>query len=87
VFVLEPRFFDELKRLRDRLLELRSSGVELGSALGNLRAVSVELRRRNFVGTIVAYRELRAFVGPAEATETVAPGTPEAGPERSSPPT
>jgi hypothetical protein len=83
--LLEPRFFDELKRVRDRLLELRSSGAELGPALADLRAVSTELRRRNFVGTIVAYRGLRGFVGPPESVEgAVAPAT-EAGPERPSP--
>jgi hypothetical protein len=85
--VLEPRFFDELRRLRDRLLELRNSGAELGPALADLRVVSTELRRRNFVGTIVAFRGLRGFVGPAEPGEMVAGPTPEPGPERSSPPT
>lgn len=86
--VLEPRFFDELRRLRDRLLELRNSGAELGPALADLRSVSTELRRRNFVGTIVAYRGLRGFVGPAEpAADGVVVAAPEAGPERTSPPT
>jgi len=85
--VLEPRFFDELRRVRDRLLELRSSGAELGGALANLRAVSTELRRRNFVGTIIAYRELRSFVGPPEPMEVAVAPTTEAGPERTSPPT
>jgi len=85
--VLEPRFFDELKRMRDRLLELRTTGAELGPALADLRAVSTELRRRNFVGTVVAFRGLRDFVGPAEPGEAVAPAVPETGPERSSPPT
>jgi len=85
--VLEPRFFDELKRVRDRLLELRPTGVELGPALADLRAVSTELRRRNFVGTIVAYRGLRSFVGPPEPGEAAATIPPEPGPERTSPPT
>ena len=85
--VLEPRFFDELKRLRDRLLELRTSGAELGSALADLRAVATELKRRNFVGTVVSYRALRAFVGPAEGPEATpaAVAAPEAGPERPAP--
>lgn len=83
--VLEPRFFEELKRMRDRLLELRSSGAELGPALADLRAVSTELRRRNFVGTIVAYRGLRGFVGPPDAAETAVGAGPEAGTERSTP--
>jgi len=85
--VLEPRFFDELRRLRDRLLELRNSGTELAPALADLRAVSTELRRRNFVGTIVAYRGLRTFVGPTEPADVVAPATSEPTPERSFPPT
>ncbi len=85
--VAEPRFFEELKRLRDRLLELRGTGADLGPALADLRAVSVELRRRNFVGTVVAYRGLRAYLGPAEANEAVAPAPTEAGPERPAPPT
>ena len=85
--ILEPRFFDELKRLRDRLLELRGSGTDLGSALADLRAVSTELRRRNFVGTIVAYRGLRTFVGRVEPSDAVAGTGPEPGPVRSSPPT
>jgi len=85
--VLEPRFFDELKRMRDRLLELRGTGAELGTALADLRAVSTELRRRNFVGTIVAYRGLRGFLGPAEPVDVVAAAAPETGPVRPSPPT
>jgi hypothetical protein len=85
--VAEPRFFEELKRLRDRLLELRGTGVDLAPALADLRAVSVELRRRNFVGTVVAYRGLRTFLGPAESSEAVAPVPTEAAPERPAPPT
>jgi len=83
--VLETRFFDELKRLRDRLLELRHGGADVGPALIDLRAVSGELRRRNFVGTIVAYRSLRAFAGTPEGGETTAPVAPESGPEPPSP--
>jgi hypothetical protein len=85
--VLEPRFFEELKRLRDRLLELRGTGVDLGPALADLRAVSTELKRRNFVGTIVAFRGLRGFVGPAEPVDAPVAPVVEPGPERSSPPT
>jgi len=84
--VLEPRFFDELKRVRDRLLELRNGGAELGPALADLRTVSSELRRRNFVGTIVAYRGLRTFVGPADGHDGVAVPMAEPGPVRSPPP-
>ncbi len=85
--VLEPRFFDELRRLRDRLLELRAGGANLGPALADLRAVSTELRRRNFVGTIVAYRSLREAVGPVPVADAVAPAAAEAAAERTSPPT
>lgn len=60
--LLEPRFFAELKRLRDRLVEMRSAGAETAPALSELRAIAEELRQRNFVGTVVAYRRLRAFV-------------------------
>jgi hypothetical protein len=83
--VLEPRFFDELRRLRDRLLEMRGAGTDIGGALLELRAVSMELKRRNFVGTVVAFRSLRAFVGPAAPVGTGggAPAPPR--PERPSP--
>jgi len=84
--VLESRFFDELKRLRDRLLELRGSGSDVGPALADLRAVSAELRRRNFVGTIVAYRSLRAFAGPPETGNGTAGAVPMSGPEHPAPP-
>jgi hypothetical protein len=79
--VAEPRFFEELRRLRDRMLELRGSGADLAPALADLRTVSTELKRRNFVGTISAYRSLRAFVGPAEPADAVVAVTPEPGPE------
>jgi hypothetical protein len=85
--VLEPRFFEELKRMRDRLLELRNSGTELAPALAELRAVSAELKRRNFVGTIVAFRGLRGFIAPFEPAVPVAVTAADPAPERSSPPT
>lgn len=76
--LLEPRFTEELKRLRDRLVELRASGAAVGPALVTLRSVATEIRRRNFAGTIVAYRELRRLVGPTpEATlDALAPPEP-----------
>ncbi len=83
--LLEPRFFDELRRVRNRLVEMRNGGTDVTAALADLRAVSTELRRRNFVGTIVAYRGLRAFVGPAEGNDAAVAAAPEAGPERPSP--
>lgn len=60
--LLEPKFFAELRRLRDRLVEMRSAGGETAPALQELRGIAEELRQRNFVGTVVAYRRLRAFV-------------------------
>jgi hypothetical protein len=68
--LLEPRFFDDLKRLRDRLALDRSAGVEIAPALQDLRAVAVELKQRNFGGTIVSYRRLRAFVDRSEPPAT-----------------
>jgi len=60
--VLEPRLFEELKRLRDRLVELRAAGLDVAPAVVALRGVAAELGQRNFVGTIVAFRRLRGFV-------------------------
>jgi len=60
--VLEPRFFEDLKRLRDRMVESRSAGGDVGPAVKDLREVATELRQRNFVGTVLAYRRLRAFL-------------------------
>lgn len=60
--VLQPRLLAELRRLRDRMLEQRSSGLDIEPGVHELRGVSVELQKRNFVGTIVAYRRLRSAV-------------------------
>jgi hypothetical protein len=60
--LLEPRFFDEMRRLRDRLVQQRSSGGDIAPALADLREVSTELRQRNFAGMLLAFRRLRAFV-------------------------
>ncbi len=60
--VLEPRLVEELHRLRDRLLEIRSAGGDIQAPVEELRAVLAELRQRNFVGTVVAYRRVRSFV-------------------------
>ena len=59
--VLEPRFFEDLRRVRDRLNDARSSGADIGPAVVDLRDVAVELRQRNFVGVVLSYRRLRAF--------------------------
>ncbi len=84
--VLEPRFLEELRRLRDRLVEMRGSGVDIQPSLADLRLIADELRRRNFAGTIVAYHHLEKF---AERNEpaSAAPGPLEtpAGPERPAP--
>jgi hypothetical protein len=60
--VLEPRLVEDLHRVKNRLSELRSAGLDIAPAVGELRVVMTELRQRNFVGTIVAYRRARAFV-------------------------
>ena len=60
--VLEPRLIAELYRLRDRLLEIRSAGGEIQGPVEELRTGLAELRQRNFVGTVVSYRRVRAFV-------------------------
>lgn len=60
--LLQPRLLDDLHRLRDRMMEERSAGLDIQPAVRELRAVSVELRKRNFVGTIVSYRRLRSAV-------------------------
>ncbi|HKN07000.1 MAG TPA: hypothetical protein VJ021_05295 [Thermoplasmata archaeon] len=59
--VLEPRFFEDLRRVRDRLNDARNSGADIAPAVTDLRGVATELRQRNFVGMLVAYRRLRAF--------------------------
>jgi len=59
--LLEPRFFEDLRRVRDRLTEARSAGGDIAPAVVDLRDVAVELRQRNFVGVVLAYRRLRAF--------------------------
>lgn len=64
--LLKGRFTEELKRLRDRLVEARSAGVDVGPAVAELRTITLELRARNFVGTIGAYRRLRALVDRTE---------------------
>jgi hypothetical protein len=87
--LLEPRFFEELKRLRDRLGEARAAGTDIGVAVGDLRGVAQHLKQRNFGGTIVAYRRLREFVdGPNRPTaRAAAPAEPPLGPEAPEPPT
>ncbi|MGD0250589.1 MAG: hypothetical protein ABSB97_06880 [Thermoplasmata archaeon] len=73
--LLQPRFFEDLRRLRDRMVELRSSGVDVSTAVKELREVAAELRQRNFVGTVISYRRLKAFIDRAGPPEGA--GTPE----------
>jgi hypothetical protein len=70
--LLEPRLMTDLKRLRDRMVEERAAGLDIEPAVAQLRVISSELRQRNFVGTIVAYRRMRSEV------ERVAPSGVEA---------
>jgi hypothetical protein len=84
--VLEPRFFEALKRLRDRLVEARSAGIEIDPALPHLTEIAENLRSRNFVGVVTAYRQLKAFVERREPPrQTGGTRAPPAGPERPSP--
>jgi hypothetical protein len=84
--MLEPRLVEDLHRLRDRLVEIRSGGGDIERAVGEMRSVLAELRQRNFVGTIVAYRRLRAFVDQqAPAGEVVVPSAELVGSLRPSP--
>jgi hypothetical protein len=82
--VLEPRLVEDLHRLKDRLADLRSAGLDIQPAVEELKGVMTELRQRNFVGTIIAYRRARAFVeqhripgeesvGPTETVESIRP--------------
>ncbi len=80
--LIEPRFLDELKRLRDRMLEVRQSGGEVAPALHSLREVAAELRQRNFGGAILAYRNLKGYLDrvylpePTPSAEAVPSGRP-----------
>jgi hypothetical protein len=72
--VLEPRLFEDLRRIRDRMSEARGSGADITAGVTDLRDVATELRQRNFVGMLTAYRRLRGFadhLGPPETSETV----------------
>ncbi|MCI4338709.1 MAG: hypothetical protein L3J68_00015 [Thermoplasmata archaeon] len=60
--LLQPRLLTELRRLRDRMVEERASGLDIEPAVKELRSVSLELRQRNFVGTIISFRRLRSSI-------------------------
>ncbi len=84
--VLQPPLIADLRRLSERLREARASGLDTDAGVRDLRALSVELRQRNFVGTIVAYRRLRAFVERAAPPGvTVGPAAAFAGDPGSTP--
>jgi hypothetical protein len=74
--LLEPRLIADLKRLRDRMTEERSAGLDIEPSLQDLRALSSELRKRNFAGTIIAYRRLRASVERTAPTGVEGPTGP-----------
>jgi len=69
--VLEPRLFEDLRRIRDRMHEARSAGADIGGGVTDLRDVATELRQRNFVGMLMAYRRLRAFADQLSPPEVV----------------
>lgn len=68
--LLEPKLFEDLRRVRDRMVEARSAGVDVGPAIGELRTVASELRQRNFVGAITAYHRLRSALEPANVPDS-----------------
>ena len=71
--VLEPRLFEDLRRIRDRMNDARRSGADIAPGVTDLRDVATELRQRNFVGMLMAYRRLRSFaegLGMPEAAPT-----------------
>ncbi len=84
--VLEPRLFEDLRRLRDRMVEMRSAGLDVTPAIADLRAVASELAERNFVGTILAYRRVRGFVDRASVPGEDALGAPAPVELKSGPP-
>jgi len=83
--LLEPRFFEDLKRLRERLVSVRTAGVDVGPAVAALRGVATELKARNFAGAISAYRQLKRFLEQVELPGSVGPLEVVSGPTRPSP--
>ncbi len=59
--ILQPGLVRDLQRLKDRILDLRAGGNDIDPAVEQLRALTTELRKRNFVGTVVAYRRLKVL--------------------------
>ena len=84
--VLEPRLFEDLKRVRDRMHDARAAGLDISAGVGDLRDVATELRQRNFAGMIMAYRRLRSYadqLAPPEVAGT--DSAPVVAPLRSGP--
>jgi hypothetical protein len=85
--LLQPKLLEDLHRLRDRMVEERAAGLDIEPAVRELQAVSVELRKRNFVGMIVAYRRLRSAIERAAPVGVESVGTADLAAElRTSPP-
>ncbi|HYB79808.1 MAG TPA: hypothetical protein VEG66_08650 [Thermoplasmata archaeon] len=74
--VLEPRLFEDLRRIRDRMHEARSAGADIGGGVTDLRDLATELRQRNFVGMLMAYRRLRSFAEQLAVPEATSAGEP-----------
>jgi hypothetical protein len=72
--ILKPRFSEELKQLRNRIVQARAAGVDIAPAVAELKAIATELKVRNFVGTIGAYRHLKAFADRIEVPAAEGPG-------------
>lgn len=83
--LLEPRFFEDLKRVRERLVSVRSAGVDVAPAVTGLRGVATELKARNFAGAITAYRQVKAFLEHVEVPGGAAPLEAVSAPTRPSP--
>jgi hypothetical protein len=75
--VLEPLLVADLKRLRDRMMEQRAAGLDIEPGLAELRGLSTELRKRNFAGTILAYRRLRSTIERTAPAGVEVPTGPE----------
>ncbi len=71
--VLEPRLFEDLRRIRDRINEARNAGADIAVGVTALRDLATELRQRNFVGMLMAYRRLRSFADGLAPAETASP--------------
>jgi hypothetical protein len=69
--ILEPRLFEDLRRIRDRMHEARGAGADISAGVTDLRDVATELRQRNFVGMLMAYRRLRSFAEGLGTAEVV----------------